>query len=196
MERGMIYCIGRNYAKHAQELGNKAPTERPVVFFKPDGALVFSGEITHLPKFSQDVHYEGELALKLGSDLEVESIAIANDLTARDIQREAQNTKAPWGLAKGFKQSCGIGPWKMAHGIDLSNLDLVLSVNGELKQKGNTRDMIFTIPKLLSFLKENFPLLPGDIVLTGTPEGVGPVKSGDTIEAEIVGVSRAIWKFE
>ncbi|MCC6277377.1 MAG: fumarylacetoacetate hydrolase family protein [Oligoflexia bacterium] len=192
----MIYCIGRNYAKHAQELGNVAPTDRPVVFFKPPAAATPDSTVTRLPRFSNEVHYEGELALKLGPSLQVEFITIANDLTARDIQREAQNSKSPWGLAKGFKQSCGLGPWVKADGLDLGALEIRLLLNGELKQRGFTKDLLFPVPRLLNYLKENFPLEPGDIVLTGTPEGVGMVRPGDEIQAEIVGVTKATWRFE
>jgi 2-keto-4-pentenoate hydratase/2-oxohepta-3-ene-1,7-dioic acid hydratase in catechol pathway len=192
----MIYGIGRNYAKHAKELGHEAPKEKPVVFFKPHGAIVTTGAPVFLPKFSQNVHFECELAVRLDANLEVAEFTVANDLTARDEQRKAQETKSPWGLAKGFKQSCGLGPWVSARGIDLQNLELKLFLNGELKQNGFTKDMTFSVRELVSYLKENFNIEPGDIFLTGTPEGVGQVKAGDTIQAEIVGHAKTTWTYK
>ena len=192
----MIYAIGRNYASHAKELGNTVPKGSPIVFFKPPACAVQSGETVRLPAFSKNVQYEVELAFKFGPDLEVAEIAVANDLTARDKQREAQETKSPWGLAKGFKQSCGLGNWVSAKSLDLKNLELRMTHNGKLVQHGFTRDMLFGVPTLAAYLKENFPVQPGDICLTGTPEGVGPVTSGDVVIAEIVGLSRGEWKFQ
>jgi 2-keto-4-pentenoate hydratase/2-oxohepta-3-ene-1,7-dioic acid hydratase in catechol pathway len=191
----MIYGIGRNYAAHAKELGNSVPKGNPIVFFKPDGAIVQSGKVK-LPHFSTNVQFEVELAFKFGKNLEISEICVANDLTARDKQREAQDTKAPWGLAKGFKQSCGLGNWVKARGIDLSTLELRLTHNDRLAQHGFTKDMIFDVPTLTKYLIENFPVIPGDIVLTGTPEGVGTVRAGDLVKAEIVGVSEAQWIYE
>ena len=193
----MIYGIGRNYADHAKELGNASSSTlgSPIVFFKPDAAIVQSGGTVKLPGFSTDVHYEVELAFRFGPKLEVSEICVANDLTARDKQREAQASKSPWGLAKGFKQSCGIGPWVKAQGHELQNLELRLTVNGVLKQKGHTRDMIFNVETLAHYLRENFPVVPGDICLTGTPSGVGPLQAGDKVVAEIVGVSQAHWQY-
>ncbi len=191
----MIYCIGRNYAKHAKELGNAVPQGAPVVFFKPPASVALSGETIKLPAYSKEVHFELELAFKFNEKLEVGEIAVANDLTARDKQREAQEKKTPWSLAKGFKKSCGLGNWASSKNIDLHNLEMRLTLNGQTKQHGFTKDMLFTIPVIIDYLKENFPVEPGDIVLTGTPEGVGPVVSGDVIDAEIIGLSKAQWKF-
>ena len=192
----MIYGIGRNYAAHAKELGNSARQGSPIVFFKPGASAVLSGGIVKLPSFSKNVHFECELAFRFGQNLTVDAIAVANDLTARDKQNEAQNSKSPWGLAKGFKQSCGLGNWISAQGIHFGELELRLTVNGQLKQHGFTKDMIFDVPTLAKYLKDNFPIEAGDICLTGTPEGVGPVVSGDTLVAEIVGLSRGEWTFE
>jgi acylpyruvate hydrolase len=191
----VIYGVGRNYALHAKELGNAPPTE-PLIFFKPDGAIVLSGEKVKLPSFSKNVQFEGELAFRFGQNLEVSEICAANDLTARDKQREAQEAKAPWTLGKGFKQSCGLGTWVKAPGHDLKNLEIKLTHNGRLAQHGFTKDMIFDIDALTKYIKERFPVLPGDIVLTGTPEGVGTVVSGDQVRVEIVGVSYGEWIYE
>jgi acylpyruvate hydrolase len=166
------------------------------VFFKPGAAAVSSGQTVYLPSFSNEVHYEVELAFRFGSDLDVFEICVANDLTARDKQKEAQDSKGPWGLAKGFKQSCGLGNWTSAHGVDLDALELRMLLNGKLVQRGFTKDMIFNVPALATFLKEFFPIQPGDIVLTGTPPGVGPLKPGDQIQAEITGLSRGEWFFK
>lgn len=192
----MIYCIGRNYAAHAKELGNEAPRGVPIVFFKPPATMVLSGESVRLPPFSKDVHYEVELAFRFGKQMEAAEICVANDLTARDMQRQAQDSKSPWGLAKGFKQSCGLGNWVDARNLDLQNLELKLMVNGVLKQHGYTKDMVFPVTALIRYLKETFPVLPGDVVLTGSPEGVGPLKRGDRVDAEIVGLSQAFWTYE
>ena len=194
----MIYGIGRNYADHAKELGHmlsKPASDSPIVFFKPDSSIVLSGETVVLPPFSQNVHYEGELGLKLDSDLEVFQICIANDLTARDKQKQAQEAKGPWALAKGFKQSCGIGNWVLSKGIDLSKLEIRVHLNGKLVQRGFTKDMLFDVPNILKFLVNHFPMQPGDIILTGTPAGVGPVVAGDELKAEIVGISHGLWRF-
>ncbi len=194
----MIYGIGRNYADHAKELGNQAPpaaSESPMVFFKPHSSIVLSGGTVHLPPFSKNVHYEGELAVKLGRELEISEIAIGNDLTARDIQKEAQDSKGPWALAKGFKQSCGIGNWVSASGVDLSNLEIKVFLNEKVVQHGFTKDMIFKVSQLVKYLESTFPLEPGDIILTGTPSGVGPVKPGDELKAELLGLSKGFWRF-
>ena len=192
----MIYGIGRNYAAHAKELGNSVPTGEPIVFFKPDKAVVLSGEKVKLPAFSKNVQFEVELAFRFGDNLEVSAICVANDLTARDKQREAQDSKSPWALAKGFKQSCGLGPWVKAEGVNLQSLELRLTHNERLAQHGFTKDMIFDVAALVKYLKESFPICPGDVVLTGTPEGVGTVVSGDKVVAEIVGISKAEWTYE
>lgn len=191
----MIYGIGRNYHDHAKELGNPVPQGDPVVFLKPPESAVPTGSQVTLPKFSTNVHYEVELAFRFGSNLEVADICVANDLTARDYQRKAQEGKLPWAVAKGFKQSCGLGNWVSAQGVDLANLELQLELNGELKQRGFTKDLIFDVPRLVSYLTTTFPIAPGDIVLTGTPAGVGPIQSGDEIKAQIMGLSFGHWTY-
>lgn len=194
MENGVIYCVGRNYSSHAKELGNTVP-DKPMIFFKPDGALVSSGPVK-LPAFSNEVHYETEVAFRFGPKLEISELAIANDLTARDVQRECQKKGQPWSLAKGFIHSCGIGNFVPSHGLDLKSLEFKSTLNGKPAQHGFTRDMIFDFETLITFLKSHFPIAPGDIVLTGTPEGVGPVRAGDVLEMEICGLSKAQFQFE
>src|SRR5580704_12537855 len=136
----MIYGIGRNYEGHAKELANIVPAKEgdPMVFFKPDAGIVLSGEKVKLPDFSKNVQFELEMAFKFGKNLEVAEICVANDLTARDTQRQAQEAKAPWCLAKGFKQSCGLGNWVKAEGHNLDDLELRLTLNGKLAQHGFT----------------------------------------------------------
>jgi 2-keto-4-pentenoate hydratase/2-oxohepta-3-ene-1,7-dioic acid hydratase in catechol pathway len=192
----MIYGIGRNYAKHALELGNELPKGNPIVFFKPDASVVLSGGTVKLPSFSSDVHFEGEVAFRFGPNLEIADFTVANDLTARDKQKEAQDTKSPWGLAKGFKQSTGLGKWIPIGSHNLKNLEILVTLNDREVQRGFTRDMIFDFKLLKEFLIANFPVQPGDVVLTGTPEGVGRVKSGDHLRAEIVGLVAAEWFYE
>ncbi|MBK9295177.1 MAG: fumarylacetoacetate hydrolase family protein [Oligoflexia bacterium] len=194
----MIYCVGRNYAEHAKELGNKAPGE-PIIFFKPPASIVKTGEKINLPKFSNNVQFEAELAIFIGVDYQVTHFTIACDFTARDQQKTAKQEGLPWSLAKGFKQSCGLGPWLPVSilekkNLTLQNLELRLYQNNEVKQHGFTKDMVFSIDKIISHVKENFPLEPGDIILTGTPSGVSSIKSGDYLLAEIVGIVEANWQ--
>jgi acylpyruvate hydrolase len=196
MVSSMIYAVGRNYAAHAKELGNEISKDEPVIFFKPPNSVVHSGQKVKLPNFSKNVQYELELAFRFGKNLEISDVSVAIDLTARDKQREAQDKKAPWALAKGFKQSCGLGPWVKAKGLDLQNLELKLLHNGRLAQHGFTKDMVFNVETIAQYLIERFPVEPGDIVLTGTPEGVGTVVAGDKVFAEIVGVSQGEWNYE
>ena len=199
--RLMIYGIGRNYAKHAQELGNTVPKGAPIVFFKPDASIVPSKQTVKLPPFSSNVHYEGEIAFRFGPNLEIEDIAIGNDLTARDKQKEAQDARTPWAVAKGFKQSTGFGNWVSlkeanAKGLNLKDLEFKVILNGKLVQHGFARDMVYDFDFLVKYLKETFPVQPGDMVLTGTPEGVGPLKNGDHLAMELLGLSQGEWTYE
>lgn len=187
MDPGMIYCVGRNYSDHARELGNAVP-ESPIIFFKPPKSIVLSDEPVFLPKHSQNVQFEGELVIKVGENLAPESIAFGNDLTARDIQKVSQATGKPWSLAKGFKQSCGIGNWvpiQKEFGIELENLVITVIHNGKLAQKAQTNQMIFPPSFILNFLSLHFPLAPGDLVFTGTPSGVGTLAAGDELHGTL-----------
>ncbi len=208
MELGMIYCVGRNYAAHAKELGNNIPLA-PIIFFKPPASAVDSDKIITIPPFSKNVQFEVELAFRVDVNLNISEICVANDLTARDKQKEAQEAKAPWSLGKGFKESCGFGNWvklsddfENEFGRDFKNLELRLTHNGKLSQNGLIKDMIFSVSEILAYLKDHFPLRPKDIVLTGTPEGVGTVFPGDEIHLELIhSVSKTVistgsWKFQ
>lgn len=188
---GNVLCIGRNYRKHLEELNSKDLGE-PVVFTKPASAVCQGLNTLPLPAKSDDVHHEVELALiigKSGKDIPqneareyIAGSAVALDLTMRDIQGKAKKNGTPWAIAKGFDYSCPISSVHPETDIDtLSGIDLFLEKNGQMVQQGNTANMIFPLDFLLSYLSGFFTLNPGDIILTGTPEGVGPVKSGDVL---------------
>lgn len=181
-----IWAIGRNYAEHAQELGNKVPSQ-PLVFLKAGSSHIHSQEEIHLPPFSQDIHHEVELGLRFDNSLNIFEVCVALDLTARDIQNELKTKGSPWTLAKSFKDSCPIGNFASLSNIeDLQKMELRLSINGELKQHGFTKDMIFNSVTLVEYVKARFPVVGGDLLLTGTPSGVGPIRSGDRLVAELL----------
>jgi len=186
-----IFCIGRNYAEHAKEMGNALPPE-PVVFMKPPTSLVEGGRLA-LPRERGAVHHEMELVLALGQearDLSPEAalgliagVTLGLDLTLRDEQARLKQAGAPWELAKAFDGSAVVGRFAAApFKFDLQALDMLCTVNGKPRQRGNTRDMLFPIPAILSFLSRRWRLLPGDLVYTGTPAGVGPLRPGDRVE--------------
>jgi 5-carboxymethyl-2-hydroxymuconate isomerase len=188
---GTVYCIGRNYRKHIEEMKSEDPVE-PLIFTKPPSAVCQDMEEILLPAQSRDVHYEVELALVIGrkgKDIPREDVyeyiigsAVALDLTMRDIQSEAKKKGTPWAIAKGFDYSCPISKIYPEKSIEvLSNVELELQKNGQTVQRGNTSQMIFKIDYLVSYLSTFFTLQPGDIVLTGTPEGVGPVRKSDIL---------------
>ncbi|GAB1598720.1 acylpyruvase FAHD1, mitochondrial-like [Argonauta hians] len=190
-----ILAIGRNYREHAIELGNVVPT-KPVVFLKPPSSIIVEGQKIQIPDDCKSLHHEVELAVVIGSkgkhipedksESYVDGYFLALDMTARDLQDEAKSKKQPWTISKGFDTSCPLSRFISTKEItDPSSLDLWLKVNGNLRQNGNTKDMIFTVPYLISYVSKYFTLEPGDIILTGTPSGVGPVDNGDVIEAGI-----------
>ncbi len=191
-EPSKIVCIGRNYRAHAKELGNEVPPV-PLIFLKPSTAVVGPQEAIRCPEQSKEVHHEGELGVVIGRTLTRARAAEArlavfgytclNDVTARDIQREEKQ----FTRAKGFDTFCPIGPVVEA-AIDPMDVSVVCRVNGEEKQRGNTRDMTFDPFALLAFISNVMTLLPGDVVATGTPEGVGPIRRGDWVEVEIPGI--------
>ena len=191
-----IICVGRNYKEHVKELGNAMPAE-PVLFFKPPSSLLRPGGAVHLPALSQRVDYEGELAIVIGRRARnlkrdanwreaVRGFTLANDISARDLQKN----DAQWTRAKGFDTFCPVGPL-VSDELDLdAGVTLETRVNGELRQQASTRDFIFTIPVLLSYITAAFTLEPGDIILTGTPSGVGPLAPGDRVEVSIHGLGK------
>ena len=189
-----IVCVGRNYAAHAKELGNDVPTS-PLLFLKPPSSIIRDGESIRLPTVSKQVEYEGEIGVVIGKRLRkagielareaMAGIVAANDVTARDLQK----SDGQWTRAKGFDTFCALGPVGPVPD-DLSSLTLTTRVNGSVRQRGRASDMMFDIPAVLSFVSGIMTLEPGDLVLTGTPEGVGTLAPGDVVEVEIAGVSR------
>ena len=195
-----VLCVGRNYARHVQEMGNAAP-QQPVWFWKPDTAVVQDGDPVVVPPGIGAVHHEVELAVRVGRSLRrasaaealrhLDGVTVAVDVTARDLQEAAKKAGAPWDQAKGFDTFLPLGPWHpLGAGLDLQDLRLRLSVNGKLRQDGSTRDMTWPVAELLARASQWTTLAPGDVLLTGTPEGVGPIVPGDQMEAEAVGVAR------
>lgn len=196
---GKIVCVGRNYAAHAKELGNPVP-ERPLLFLKPPSAVIGPGAAIVLPRASTRVEHEGEVGVVIGARLHragetaarraIRGIVCVNDVTARDLQQIDKQ----WTRAKGFDTFCPIGPRvvELPRDAALDDLEVICRVNGEERQHGFTRDMAFPIPTLLSHISAIMTLEPGDLVATGTPEGVGPLVAGDVVEVEIpdVGVLR------
>ncbi|KAJ8517206.1 hypothetical protein ONZ45_g5582 [Pleurotus djamor] len=189
-----IVAIGRNYAEHAKELNNKVPKE-PFFFLKPTSSYVFNGGHIEIPK-GIVAHHEVELGVIIGktgrdvSQADAESLiagyALAVDMTARNLQDEVKKRGLPWSAAKGFDSFTPIGEFIAKSAIrDPHNLNLSLRINGQVKQDGNTSDMIFQIPRLIEHITSIMTLEPGDVVLTGTPSGVGPVSAGDKIECSL-----------
>jgi 2-keto-4-pentenoate hydratase/2-oxohepta-3-ene-1,7-dioic acid hydratase in catechol pathway len=190
--RSKVIGIGRNYADHAKEMGGEAPAE-PMMFLIPNTAVVGPGEPVVIPPLTSEVHYEGELAVVIGrvcKDVEPQDVAkvvygytCANDVTARDLQRG----DGQWARAKGLDTFCPLGPW-IETDLDTSDLSLVTRRDGEVVQDGTTADMVHDVATLVSHASKAFTLLPGDVILTGTPAGVGPVGAGQRVEVEIDGI--------
>ncbi len=189
-----IVCVGRNYRAHVQEMGGEMPTE-PLLFFKPPSSLLRPGGAIVLPALSARVDFEGELAVVIGRRVRhlkasddwrsvVRGFTLANDISARDLQKN----DGQWTRAKGFDTFCPVGP-VVSNELDLENgVTIETRVNGELRQQASTRDLIFSVPELLRFITAAFTLEPGDLVLTGTPSGVGPLHPGDRVEVAIAGL--------
>jgi acylpyruvate hydrolase len=190
-----ILAIGRNYAEHIKELNNERPSE-PVIFMKPDTAILKNNSPFYYPDYSNDIHHEIELVLKIsreGKNIEekfahkyFEEIGLGIDFTARDLQSKAKEKGLPWTIAKGFNGSAPVSEFvPVADFTDLNNLNFSLNVNGETKQQGNTNMMLFSFNLMISYLSRFFTLKKGDLIFTGTPAGVGPVKIGDRLEGFI-----------
>lgn len=187
-----VVGIGRNYADHAAELGNEVPAT-PVAFFKPSTSVIGPGDSIAYPSFSQEVHYEAELAVVIGRMCRevprerardvILGYTCANDVTARDVQKRENQ----WARAKGFDSSCPLGPW-VETDLDPSDLTIQCTVNGEQRQLGRTADMVRSIEDLIVHISEAMTLLPGDVILTGTPAGVGPLNVGDEVAVTIEGI--------
>lgn len=186
-----IICIGRNYSEHAKELGNEVP-EDPVIFMKPDTAVLKKGSDFYIPEFSHDVHYELEVVLKISkggkyirkeaASKHYEEIGLGIDFTARDIQSKLKNKGLPWELAKGFDGSAVLSDFVSKENYDLQNLNFSLAKNQQVVQNGNTKDMIFSFDDIIAFASQYFTLRVGDLIFTGTPQGVGKVSENDYLE--------------
>ncbi len=189
-----IWAVGRNYADHNQEMKAEAPRE-PMIFLKAGScATVNSTEIV-LPYWSTEVHHEVELALKLNASLQVIEGAVALDLTERQIQAQAKAAGNPWTLSKSFSGACAISAFfSLRKFEEMSDLRLRLWVNDELRQDGKTSQMLFSCEKLMAYIYDKFPMCAGDVILTGTPRGVGLLKDGDRVKAEIEGHITHNWK--
>lgn len=197
--RSKAIGVGRNYADHAKEMGNELPVS-PLLFLIPNTAVSGPNEPVTLPSFSEEVSYEVELAVVIGricKDVPVERVddvifgyTVGNDVTARDAQR----SDGQWARAKGFDGSMPLGPWIETE-LDPEGLRITGRLNGETVQDGTTSDMVFGVPELVSHISQAFTLLPGDVILTGTPAGVGLVSSGDRFEAEIEGIGTLVTHF-
>jgi 2-keto-4-pentenoate hydratase/2-oxohepta-3-ene-1,7-dioic acid hydratase in catechol pathway len=187
-----IVAVGRNYLAHAQELGHPVPVE-PLIFLKPPSAIVGNEDDVVYPKASLRVDHEAELAVVIGRRCKdvmegdafdyVRGYTCANDVTARDLQE----TDAQWTRAKGFDTFCPLGPWVVEE-LDPSSLRVSARVNGEVRQEGHTSDMLFPVPALVAYISSVMTLEPDDVILTGTPPGVGPVRRGDIMEVEVEGI--------
>jgi len=190
-----IICVGRNYTEHAKELKNDIPTE-PVVFIKPDTALLRNNEDFYIPDFSKNLHYEAEIVFKIckvGKTIPekfahryYEQIAIGIDFTARDIQENCRIKGLPWEISKAFDNSAAISEFVPKTNFEnVNNITFSLYKNDAIVQSGDTSNMIFTIDKIISYVSKYFTLKTGDLIYTGTPAGVGPVKPGDNLKAFI-----------
>jgi len=193
-----IICVGRNYRDHAKELGNDVPTE-PLLFFKPPSSLLAPNGTVRMPRVAERIDFEGELAFIIarrvhklhagvhpGEDWRsyIRGYLLANDVTARDLQKK----DGQWTRAKGFDTFCPVGPWVSDEIDPHAGVLLETRVNGELRQHGSTSDFIFSIPQLLTYISAAITLEPGDLILTGTPAGVGPLQPGDRVEVSIPGL--------
>lgn len=188
-----IICIGRNYAAHARELNNEIP-ENPVFFLKPDTSIIRNNAPFYYPDFSKDIHHEVEIVLKinrLGKNIDrkfahryYDEIGIGIDFTARDLQNDCKKKGLPWEMAKAFEGAAPIGKFlPKASFPDLNNISLRLDINGNTVQNGTSANMLFHFDTIIEYVSKFFPLKIGDLIYTGTPEGVGPVQIGDHLQA-------------
>jgi len=191
---GKIVCIGRNYAEHARELNNPVPDE-PLLFIKPSTAAVHLTRPLDFPRDRGSVHFETELAVLIGRPLTNASTAeakaailgygLALDLTLRDVQSQLKEKGQPWERAKAFDGACPLSPFVPAELLPEDNIHFTLDIDGERRQTGDTRDMLHPVLELIAHMSSQFTLLPGDVVLTGTPKGVGPLQAGQTLSLEL-----------
>lgn len=198
-----IFCIGRNYAAHVAELGNQLE-EEPLVFLKPSSALTLGGQAISLPAYSADVHHECELVLLVGRggcDIaeadalsHIAAYGIGLDLTARDVQSEAKQHGKPWTKAKGFRHAACVSDFVAAEAVDAGKpFTFSLQVNGVIRQRGDTSLMLFPLATIISYLSQVYGLTDGDLIYTGTPQGVAALQPGDVVQAQLDGLVTADW---
>jgi len=200
-----IFCIGQNYVAHIRELNNPMP-QKPVIFMRPLSCLVTPGEQIHFPRHGKQLHYEVEVVVRIGKQGRniderdalsyIDALTLGADLTLRDLQIEAKQNGLPWDQAKAFDQSAPLGEF-LAYdpvSIDLNDLNFRCHINGELRQDGNTSDMLFGFERLIAELSSIWTLCPGDMIYTGTPSGVGPLQIGDIIEVKSDQIGAFSWK--
>lgn len=205
MKANRIFCIGKNYAEHVEELAHLgyAPDGECVVFMKPASCIVPLGEPIVLPKHAGAVHHEAELVVMLtggGADIAIDealdtvaAITLGLDLTLRDLQTQLKNKGKPWELAKAFDGAAPLGDWKPFLEQDLQALEFTLQVNGELRQRGHTKDMLYPVAQQISILSRTWSLQPGDLIYTGTPKGVAALAPGDHVVLESPAIGRFEW---
>lgn len=191
-----IICIGRNYSEHARELGNEVP-EDPVIFMKPKTALLLPGKPLYYPEFTKDLHYECELVVRMSKNGKhisekfankyYEEVSLGIDFTARDVQQKLKQKGLSWELAKAFDGSAAVGKFMKIGERNIQQLNFELQLNKIVVQRGNTADMLFPVDKIIAFASEYFTLNIGDILFTGTPAGVGPLKVDDDMEGYLEG---------
>ncbi len=175
-----IFCLGRNYAEHVKELYNEMPNE-PVIFMKPYSALNDNKPEIYYPKHGDQLQHEVEFVVRIGDDLKPEAISVGLDLTLRDVQTRMKDNRFPWEKAKSFDDSARTAEWVAMDDLDLTQLDLSCSVNGEVKQQGRSEQMMRSIEQVVAEVAALWQLLPGDLIYTGTPKGVGDLQVGDEI---------------
>ncbi|MCB0838631.1 MAG: fumarylacetoacetate hydrolase family protein [Bacteroidetes bacterium] len=192
-----IICVGRNYREHAKELNNPVP-DSPMIFLKPDTAVLRENKDFYYPEFTRDLHYECELVVRISREGKfiqenfvntyIDGVGLGIDFTARDLQSEAKKKGWPWTFAKMFNDSAPVSEFLSPEDFpDLQNVRFTCHINGEEKQKGHTADMIFSVSYLISYVSQFITLKKGDLIFTGTPEGVGPVHVNDRIEGFLEG---------
>lgn len=196
MHYNKVICVGRNYAAHAAELNNPVPSE-PILFMKPASALVPFEDPIDVTSLGGSVHYEIELAVLLGKTIKnadtvtasnaIDGIGLALDLTLRDVQQRLKDSCQPWEIAKAFDGSCPISAFVPVDNLNLGKLEFSLEVNGQLRQQGHSENMLTPIVELIEYASRHFTLCAGDILITGTPAGVGPLQPGDKLTARFMG---------
>ncbi|WP_409433508.1 fumarylacetoacetate hydrolase family protein [Litorimonas sp. RW-G-Af-16] len=190
-----IYCIGKNYAAHVKEMGGDAKRSEPVFFTKAAETIVHSGADIPYPPNTKDVHFEVELVVAIGPDTSIFGYGVGIDLTRRDLQASAKSSGGPWARAKNFHRSAPCSAITPAAGLDLSHARIVLRKNGDIVQHGELSDMIWNVDEIIARLSADMDLQAGDLIYTGTPEGVGPVRVGDELSGGIEGLERITVRF-